>query len=726
MHLTAKTSAAFRKEVWNWRLPQFANHTVPPEYASASSVVLARHVDLDASDGVRNGQHRKRGPVGITITEVTRELVKLNDAAAVKQYSEISYTALKKTSGYMANNSFATYLGVRIIKPDGTMKDIDADEVVLTKDEQREKQAKLAIPDLQPGDIIDYYIAEELELQAAGNNASYPYYFVFTSDEPVVSYSAHCEVDPKFAVEYKRYNGAPDFTLHTDDEGVNLLDFKATNLPVYPSGTIWLSPFREFPVTQLNIVSCPPRMSGANARNQGQMYRDQASNVILWDEFLAIGASNGALRMIPQLIKKSDAVREVYHDMHKQEDNMSRDSLAAALFYMFRYDVLFNVGTDINVSGFVNIAERNFSPSSYNFLLMEYFKENGLDAELLLSSSKFRPPLGEVLSKNDIQYLVNVPDAKSHIFGASDFYSCPFYVPAEMENAPKAVALDTRSVSAFRFNNATWHPVDIPATPAADNVHLEQLVVEPDLSGGEALKVARTTTLTGHYKDDTQKQLLLLEDFYNYERKFFHEDETLVEKFANMRRSKNLSEELGTAFAEARKKQKDLFLEDAKDFFDLEVTGLSANKILNPGVRHTSPAFTYAADMNLQGALKHAGNNYIVEIGKLSGSPVKIEEKHRERKLDIYAPFARTMRVEIKLNVPEGYKVEGLENLSRSVSNEHGSFTATATLDGHTLTVITDKKYNKGMEPAAAWPGLLAILDAATEWSNAKVLLKKI
>ena len=52
-------------------------------------------------------------------------------------------------------------MGVRIIKPDGKVTEINADDVVLVQDEKSQKKAKVAIPNLEPGDILDYFIATE-------------------------------------------------------------------------------------------------------------------------------------------------------------------------------------------------------------------------------------------------------------------------------------------------------------------------------------------------------------------------------------------------------------------------------------------------------------------------------------------------------------------------------------------------------------------------------------
>ena len=127
----------------------------------------------------------------------------------------------------------------------------------------------------------------------------------------------------------------------------------------------------------------------------------------------------------------------------------------------------------------------------------------------------------------------------------------------------------------------------------------------------------------------------------------------------------------------------------------------------------------------MSGLVKKAGNNLIVEVGKLQGSSLDISNDQRKRTLDIYMPFARSLQSEITIQIPDGYVVEGINNLTKKVENETGHFIAEATSDGKTVTIIVKKSYNHAFEPAANWNKMLAFIDAANEWTNAKLLLKK-
>jgi hypothetical protein len=182
---------------------------------------------------------------------------------------------------------------------------------------------------------------------------------------------------------------------------------------------------------------------------------------------------------------------------------------------------------------------------------------------------------------------------------------------------------------------------------------------------------------------------------------------------------------LKAAFDKERAKQKDAFTDEAKGWFDQPVTDLTDYKVDNLGVRHNNPDFIYSSNFKMSGLIKKAGNNMIVDIGKLQGSPLTLTPGQRKRKLDVYMPFARSLQVQISLQIPDGYTAEGVNELNKKVENETGYFIAEATSDGKVVTVKIRKSYNHSFEPVGNWEKLLAFIDAANEWSNAKILLKK-
>ena len=714
-----ETAAAFRDDIWSWKLKHFNDYKVPDAYKAYSSVVLARYTELNAG---RSAETRRNN----SITEITRQLVKLNDAAAVKQYSELSYTQFRKGFGFGSANKNSVFIGAHIIKENGKTIEVTSDDVVLTKDEKQTREAKLALPDLQPGDVLDYYVVKELDMSGL-NTGIWPYYFTFFDDEPVLNYSVHCDIGQQFAAEFRRYNGAQDFidTVGQDDN-IILNVTAAHDLMLVPTGTFWISPARQFPFIELNLVKSAG-INAPNARRGGELYRDQTGEVTVRDEMIDIYAAKPLIAGVyaGTVAKMSEPVADYYSKLQDRKEAPPVDSLAAALYYMFRFDFLFNKTAAFDVARFVELPKENMSSAGYLYLLAEYFNKHDFDAQLGLCTSIYSPPLTELLDKTDVAYICNVHAGHNMMFGVTDYYSPAFYVPAVYEGSDCNL-LTIDAMTGFR-SNPTYAPhpnVVIGRSDASDNVHAERITVTPDIAADQ-LNIARATSLTGHYKEYVQKSLLLLEDFYNYERSFFNDSRSLAERYKDNRGTRGVAGELDAAFADARKKQKDAFITEAKEWMEVDITDLKDPKILNPGVRHTAPSFDYASGFRLNGLMKRAGNNYIIEVGKMIGNPTSAEGKQRERTIDIYGPYARTVRTEITVQVPDGYTVEGLGELTKATKNSVGSFIVTARAEGNKVVITTEKIFLAANYTAKFWPQILAVMDAAADWKSSKLLLRK-
>jgi hypothetical protein len=87
--------------------------------------------------------------------------------------------------------------------------------------------------------------------------------------------------------------------------------------------------------------------------------------------------------------------------------------------------------------------------------------------------------------------------------------------------------------------------------------------------------------------------------------------------------------------------------------------------------------------------------------------------------------FPRSFENEITFNIPEGYSVSGLEKLNKKVENETGGFVSTAEIKGNQLVIKTLKYYKNYFEPNANWNKMIQFLDAAYQFTQEKVLLKK-
>jgi hypothetical protein len=726
-----KSSEELRKQVWAWDKPQFKVRKVPEQYAKSSKVVLAHHTELTADSkskfqfyviafGVKKEQ---------TLTEVVRELVKVNDKNAVSYYSELSFTKFQKSSGFFASDKATTYVGVRVIKPNGSIKEINADDIVLTKDAKAEKKARVAIPDLEPGDILDYFIATE---QFMTNDLSTKPYQVLLFDEaPVLSLSFHAQLGKKYAIEYRSYNGAPELKVGKNDEKDIIVDVEKNNIPPFET-SLWVAPGMQLPFIRMNI-SLGYRGLGSkylNTKNPGEVSKNTSS-----EEFLDAKASNLSVKYYNNYWMK--AAKAEYDDIESDAKKKAKQSnvnfkdlndeeKAAYLYYTLRYTKFLDF--DIN-----KLAEKiNSGDVRYNGLSFPLFcllKAAGLKPAILVSNTHDGFRLSEIMDEDDLATTTYLPGSNK-FFNLKSIYDFPFVTPEPIEGVTNTKSftfshpIAVMGMSKMQGLTNVADGFNVPVSSSDKNAHIENLKMS--LTGGSNdLAVQRSTTLKGFYKVNTQNNLILYEDFYESERKAFNDDKTLIQQLEDGRKSKKYVDEVKSAFAEARKKQKAAFEFEAHDWFEQEVTDLKNHKTDNLGVRHTAPDFVYSSSFNMGGMVKKAGNNFIVEIGKIQGQPLTIKEEQRKRDLDIYMSFARSIEYNIELQIPDGYTAEGIAALNKNVKNETGFFTAEASATDKLITIKVKKHYLHNFEPAKNWDKLIAFTDASNEWTNAKFLLKK-
>ena len=251
-----KFAAELREKVWSDDDPMFKNYTCPQQYSDpdvCSAVILASCTDAEVTRKSRFymtlwipqtskqlGRH-----------ELNRMLIKLNDAAALKKFSEFDYSTFKKARSGAFTDEHRQVLGVRVIKPDGRIVDVNTDDYMTTREGKKDKDVshKLAVPGLEVGDILDIFTYDELVV----HDRNVPHFrFWFLEEYPIVKQKVRCVIDKKFTVQYRTLNGAPDFASSLDDEGNTVLEAEVNNMnKVEP--TLWYNPIEQSPVTLLSI-----------------------------------------------------------------------------------------------------------------------------------------------------------------------------------------------------------------------------------------------------------------------------------------------------------------------------------------------------------------------------------------------------------------------------------------------------------------------------------------
>lgn len=693
-------AAVVRQEVWGWNLPAFANRKVPAEYANESTVILARRAEIDADTKKKIFSSRS-----FYYNSTVRELVKINDKASLEEYSQISYRQFKKLNSWI-NGSMTSFVGARIIKPDGSIKEVNIDESVLTGSGLKDQKRKLAISDLQVGDLLDLFIRVEEFSQMIKEPERMN--FVFGDDHPILDYSIHCNIGDKYAVEYRSINKAPEAKQSFTEDKDLILDLGMKNIPAVPTD-LWMSQYRQLPIFRLNVLT-----GGTSGRSKGEVVKD----VPLED---VIGKINTGINYPDPyaVVQYKKKVSDILHN-YKQYKKLPDDTLAYLIYYAYRFVRYYNLtSSDLEVGEDRNSMDIN----NYDYLiyLQKVLAAHEIGARFVVMPSKYGPGINQVMGVGDLSPMLRVDIAKPFYVSNLDMFTYPDYIPAYLEGqpCPEVQYKGGKNKAPADLNTKT------PLSNAADNIHQEDLQVSMEGTDQQLLRVKRHTVLTGKMKIDEQLRLLNFEDCYEMERNALRVEKSIMDDLKKARKSKNVSEDYATALDKARASLKDRFKAEISSEFEQDPKELFSWKVENPGLRHNSPDLVYSTEFTVDALIQRAGNNLLLNIGKVFNSPIKLTPSQRTRKVDVYMPYARTVDYTVSFAIPAGYTVQGVDKLGKTLDNDCGSVTATAQIQGNKLVVHFKRVYKHGIEPADKWPQLLAILDASTDFSGQKVLLKK-
>ena len=267
--------------------------------------------------------------------------------------------------------------------------------------------------------------------------------------------------------------------------------------------------------------------------------------------------------------------------------------------------------------------------------------------------------------------------------------------------------------------------ITIPVSQAEDNKSVNDMVVKLD---GTKLDISRKVTYSGEQKmygqslvspDNTLFGSSQLEAYWRYLK---YDDKDPYSCY-----TKKESAELKGAFNEYQKNAIDPFKAEISSYHDGDPVQVGGYGVDCVGIRRDSSNFVYHVDYVMDGMVKRAGNNYLLSVGKLIGSSLKLEGKDRERIDDVWRKMAFVDEWNIEIPLPQGYKVsaEALKKIETSVANECGEFTVKATAGNESVKVYVRKCFAHRVEPVSNWSKLLALVDACSAFADKQMVIAK-
>ncbi|QEM02838.1 DUF3857 domain-containing protein [Mucilaginibacter rubeus] len=717
----AEKAAEIQKEVWGTTVPEFATTKVPVNLSNESAVVFAKSYSMQRS------LTNKFKFMIITASSTTRALklttfherVKINDKSALEDFSTISYQKRLDESVHILSAKFSmthdTYIGAKIIKPSGKEVVVNTSEEVLIKNEKKDQVSKLAISDLQVGDILDYYVStvDVNENASTDNFVDNDMVFVLAGEYPVLYSSYDFQYSKKDNVKHICANGAPQFNISTNAAGDQIYSLKVRDQAKY-SSEFWTSKFRQFPYIEISSSHTMGFVKFVSGGKAGESAADrlQANKAIFEGTFTE--------RNIPYFSDVVDRLKK-YFDGKKNIKAVPLDS-AMKVLYNIRKGMVFGSYSKDDVGKVDEINYRRMS-SKFNTVVMSMaLNDLKIDHDVLLVCSRNANTLDNIFNYSDFDACIRINDTKPLYMFFDDAATHFNEIPQRFQGE-KVIVLTPKRESSTKYSFTEGTAV-LPVMQAAVNNINEDIKVSLLPANMQKIKIQRLVKQTGLMRHDDQLRLLPVVDIDNILMEL-SKSEKLEKRLAENPETKKLRDDFSYAFSDDESKSVKKFTSEIKTQYEQEPTQVTDCKIINAALDNSSPVFQYSESFVLDNLVKKAGNNYIIDAGKLAGSFYKLEEKERKRTYDVYMPCSRSFKYTINIAVPQGYTAKGLEEIAAKKTNKTGSFSSEATLNGNVVTIVITRVYNNNFEKAENWPLLSEVIDASAGFNAQKILFEK-
>jgi hypothetical protein len=687
----ADRAEELREEMWNSGDKSFSVKDIPQNWASKSAVIIAQ---------MNRFEYRK-----VLMAKLLREnnyghyRIRLNDKNAVEKYSEMSFGV--SSSGY------SVYVGYKVIKPNGKETIVDISKAVkMERTVNGRKQAynKIAIPGLEPGDILDYYLCTE-ETQ---NIMSYilffqPVIYSIPDQYPILNYKIQFRASRKCYINIKSVNGAPDFKLITDEKNdEEYYSIEGSNVESVEDQR-WVYKYRELPTIKFRA---------AYSVNEGMA---EHFDVLLGEVKKAkTSVSKQELTDLTQrMATTSNGYLDV--DLLKKYDKANLKAvtdpfqLATQAYYFLRNEVFFKYEEakvwEGNDGG--KISDARFLPAMH-----QYLKKKDIAHDVIVAVSREISSIDDVIMENELDWIIRVKKGNEYLY-LSPFD--PYTVPgtfSEMLEGTEAYAFDGIKPS------SSWkaEKITLPVLTSAD--HQAKVNVQVQITDNMTkTKLTVKKQLTGRSKLFDQYTFL---DYYDYEK----EENAKFKNEPIKRKKQELA--LKKAYMDQRETRKsDALKRSIEEDYEFKIENPGNIVIEQTGRYADLPAMKYGYSFETDVLMKKTGPHYLMDAGKLIEAQVKIDGEELSRKTNVYFSNARSFVNTVTIDIPEGYGVEGVDKLNTKVQHKAGGFTSTAKVQGNKVLIETNKYYSVNYVAKEQWKAVVEFLNAAYNFSEMKLLFKK-
>ena len=717
---------------------EFKVTAVPDKWKNESAVIIGMKEEYLFKRQVLRG----KTTAGVNIKEYVHKRIKLQDKNAVEKFSTFYYVT-------MGADGKADY---KVIKSDG--KEVEIDMKSAIEEEQdipdiykpiyfklKVKSWKIAIPDLEPGDIVDYTINSTLDwdMKTAGINFT-PFIFSLSNNYPTLYQQYRFTMANGMKVKYRSYNGAPNLkfdgkaSVYGERESYLSYFFldkdREKSVDERWSYELRSTPSVKFRVVFLDYEAGDRSLGEATVDRSGLDYETVykgyagaalynttvvASLVAYTTQYITKKKADGVLKTDTDVAKETYyCLRKVFLEMYYKGPVHS--DLEKYFTGKKLYKKILKAEARQEEKKEEKEDEIRMNAVTFCTAYRSALKTQGIESELFVYVPRKLGSWRDAIFMEELDFVMRVKlkDKVYYLEALNNF---------DAFNTPHSYLENAEGMSIRYDEPDSYYKASVPATPASANLSREEYTVR-FTDAMDIINVERLSTYTGDQKSDNIGKANLPREYLATDfEKYYAEPLTRGKKNEPAPQANNKYEYADKE--EQEKERKELFEKVLKSD-DMDVDKYTDFELIQDGRTGDSAQLKYKEKFSLKKLISKAGKNYIFEAGKLIGGQLKLEPNEmKERQTDIFVPSAVTIENNITVIIPEGYTIDGLQDLNMNIDNASGTFISTAAVNGGTLVISTKKVYKNIFDKKEAWPNYIAFLEPAYKLSQAKVVLKK-
>jgi hypothetical protein len=717
---------------------EFKVTAIPEKWKNESAVIIGQRSEYLFT---RAGYGKNTATV-VKVNEYIHKRIKLQDKNALEKFSTFFYVT-------MGRDGKANY---KVIKASGKEEDIDMTTAIEEENDMPEiyrpifykmniKSMKIAIPNLEVGDIIDYTIRSTFDWDMKTNGVQFtPFIFSLSNNYPTLYQQYRFTMANGMKVKYRNYNGAPVLKF---DNKASVYGDKESYLSYYfmdkdrekSSDERWNFEFRNTPTVKFRVVLLAD--NDPESKGLGEATVDRAG---LDPQTVYRSYAGAAMYVTPTVNSLVGYTTEYLIKQKKDGGLKTNDEIVKEAYYCLR-----KVFLEMYYKGPVHSELEKYMTGKklYKKVLAQEKKEQERkeerEDEIRINSVTFATALRMVLAAQQVpaELQVYVPRRLGAWRDAIFMEELDFALKVKVKNkyyfleafnnfdafgTPYSYIEGTEGYSIGYDEPDRYFRMTAPASKHTDNVEKQDYTIR-FTDAMDIVQAERTSSYLGNDKSSkigpaNLDRSYLSFDFSRYyaEPRSKKKDNTVLPEDATKYEYPDKEEHI--------RERKELFEKMLKENFDPEK--YDHFELIKDGRFGDTATLEYKEKFTLKKLISKAGRNYVFEAGKLIGGQIKLEPSElTERKSDIWLPYARTIQNNITIELPAGYTADGLDDLNINIDNESGAFVSTAKLEGDKVLISTSKLYKKNFDKKEAWPNYVAFLEAGYKFSQAKIVLKK-